>query len=265
MPRFNDQDYQRLAKAITKDHVDEKVPLSDGFQKAARDCRMNAHEATRLLQATNVTAHLELFDKMGSARYVEFDALEPDDELPKLFDGGVETSEKVAEAWELGLELPDERWERLREGVEKVAAAEVPVEEARATPGPYDGERGWNALRLAEKTAEEVAYRLRVAYLDYEEELEKLATLFRRVDAMDYPEFEKDAVALYPDAEPVIAKLREMTRRAPEPLEKQATRYVITRREHEALEGVMCKFREARDYANAYQVIKDKTPSALLR
>lgn len=259
MPRYTDQDYQKLARAITQDFVNDEASLSDGFQKVARDGKMNVHEASRLLQTTNVTAHLDLFEKMGSERYVEFEALEPADELPRLFDAEKTAQVASPEPWGLGLDLPDEHEAARRPLVEKVAAEMVPVVDEPAPRGKYEGVRGYNAARLVEKTAEELETRLRMAHMNYEDAIVKLATAFRRVDAMDYGQFEKDAVALHgPRVEPVLAKLRDHVRREHGPLDKTASHFVIVRREHAQLRDVVAAYDAAREHANAYQVLAEK-------
>lgn len=260
-PRYKDQDYQKLAQAIVDDYVTNEVPLDESYEKVARDLELNAHEARRLLEATNVNAHLSLFEKMGEDhRYVEFETLDPEKLASTIF---TEKTKKIAAVstpndtpnpyyeW-LHLDLPDEHFDDVREEVEKVAAAEVPELEEH-TRGDYEGDRGWAAVATLEKTGAELESLLRQAHIVYEEELEKLADYMRRVDAMPWTQLEKDAMSLHNNAGPVLSKLREETRREGAPLQKTANHFVVTQTEHALLARCVDAYEKCAEYANALQ------------
>jgi hypothetical protein len=257
-----------MAQAIVDDFVDSTVPLEDSLVKVARDMELNAHEARRLLEATNVNAHLSLMQKMGEDhRYVEFATLDPTKVAALLFDGG----EKTAEYYEpeassdpgfeyLALELPDERYEDIRHRVEKVAAEAVPVIEYPGS-GKYEGERGWAAAATLHKTGEELEMQLRVSHLDYEDKVASLLTFMKRVDTIGWDELEKDAMSLFEEsAFPVIRKLRStFTPGAWQtPLEKQA-HFVVCGEEHSLFEECVLAHKECVKLAKALTWFEQRT------
>jgi len=85
---FNNADYDSLSTAIVNDFVqDGSETLQTRIAKVASDLRMGPNEARRLLERTNVRAHLTLFDKRAAEddRYVEFAVADPDALMSELF------------------------------------------------------------------------------------------------------------------------------------------------------------------------------------
>ena len=266
--RFQDTDYQKMAAAIVDDFVDSTIPLEDSLVKVARDMDLNAHEARRLLEATNVNAHLSLMQKMGDDhRYVEFATLDPMKVAGLLFDGGEKTAScetallaETPDFEDLALALPDERYEDIRHRVEKVAAASVPVIEYPGS-GPYEGVRGFNAARTLEKTGEELEMCLRQAHLVYEEKTASLLSYMKRVDAISWEELEIDAMALHEgSALPIIHKLRGTFTPGAwnTSLEKQG-HFVITGREHQLFKECVETHAECAKYAKALDWFERRT------
>lgn len=267
--RLGSNDYQKLAQAIVDDFVNDDVPLQESFLKAARDMSLNAHESRRLLEATNVNAHLSLMQKMGGDghRYVEFETLDPEKLAAELFDNAPE--EKTASyhtpegapsifGEDLGLELEDERFAAMKDAVEKVAAQAVPDLDEHI-PGKYDGHRAWAAAATLHKTAEELEMQLRQHYIVYEEKVASLRDYMRRVDAMPWDELEKDAMALSDGAAaPVLRKLRDVRgEQTAEPLQKQA-HFVITNEAHAKLSDCLEAHAECVKLAKALEWLQRK-------
>jgi len=257
---YSDQDYQTLAKAIVEDFVQQAVPLEDGVVKQASASSMNAYETRRLLEATNLNAHLILFEKMAEHKYVEFDVVDPESVCAKLFaspepvqqDGDV--FGKVAS---LNLELPDERWEKLSYATaEKLAAAAFPELAPDPEPAPYGGDRLHHAIQLSDKVAEELLMGALTAHQHYTDKVAAFARHFTFLTAMPFADFEKDAYALAEPAvaDAILAKTREFNSMLPEMfVEKTASgRYVIERAEHTMFREVVAAYDMALELAEGY-------------
>jgi hypothetical protein len=261
---YNDQDYQKLAKAIVDDLVERAIPLEDSVVKLATDQGLNAYETRRLLEATNLNAHLVLFEKMADHKYVDFDVVDPESVCEKLFaspdprdhEGSDDMFGKTAS---LNLELPDERWEKLSFHLaEKLAAEAFPAPAVPEPVDPYAGDKLHHAVQLTTKVAEELKMRALGAHMHYTDKVAALAETFSYLSAMPFEEFEKDAHAIA-DADRVVhilAKMREVNPRLPETAQVKtasARRFVVERKEHALFREVVAAYNEALDLALGYQ------------
>lgn len=260
MNSLNDKDYQSLAQAIVCDYMDQNVPLRDSLVKVAGEQGFNVHETRRLLETTNVHAHLSLFKQAEDKKYVEFDVIDPNDVCGELF-GRVNTScddgphEKVASLSEadLFLDLPDEHYNAMEEQIEKTAASLVPDVEEEAPRGPYDGDRGYHAYSLVNKVANELENKVLELHQDYTEALEKLSSEFKSVYAADFTDFEKDAYALHgDDAKHVIHSVCGLLRREPTNV-KVANHYVIETPAHEKLAHAVSTYKDLKRHIRGFQ------------
>jgi hypothetical protein len=250
---YNDRQYQSMAKAIISDFSEKRCALDAGVVKVAQDLSLNANETRRLVEATNVHAHLELFEKMAEHRYVEFDVVDPTGVLDCLFASPATVDknsplEKTAAV--LFTELPDERWDQVRERVQKVASEAVPhVEEPQQEK--VAARHVMAAADKVAKTTDELETRLHEAYLNYNDKVAALREQFRYTDAIEFDEFARDAYGLLgKHAEHTIEKLRELMRL---PQEKTAeawenpTEFVIERREHALFKEAVAAYQTACD------------------
>ena len=257
---FSNRDYNRLSKAIVTDFMNDSIPLRDSLIKVADEHSLNVHETRRLLEATNTHAHLSLFKEASDQKYVEFDVVDPKDVCGELF-GRVDTDEvsphdheKVAAYVETDhyLDLPDEHERESFAAVTKVASASVPVEEAPA-PNRYAGERGFHAYAKVNKIASEMENTILELDIEYRDELDKIAHSFQSVYADDFPEFEKDANALYQDdATHIIRSVCSVLRREPSQI-KTATHYVIDKPVHEKLARAVSLYKDLTDHIHGLQ------------
>lgn len=264
---YNDRDYQTLAKAIVTDFVQGGCPLADSVVKTANDMSFNPHETRRLIEATNVNAHLTLFEKQAEHKYVEFDIVEPQDVLDRLFASPADTDGNAAlekHAADLSLELPDERWDRVRERIEKTAATAVPDVEETPAQEKYAGVRAHHAIQKINKVKDELETQLYGRYHEYQEKVARLRTQFRLLDALDFRQFEKDAYALFPaeDVDHPLMTLRDMMGiDAEKTASTDASGYVIERREHQFLKEAVEAYRGVREVADGikwYQARADR-------
>ena len=267
---YNDRDYQTLAKAIVTDFVQGGCPLEDSVVKTANDMSFNPHETRRLIEATNVNAHLTLFEKQADHKYVEFDIVEPQVVIDRLFASPADTDGNAAlekSASDLHLQLPDERWDRVRERVEKTAATLVPEVEEEPERKKYAGVQAHHAIQKVNKVKDELETQLYSRYLDYQEKVARLRTQFRLLDAMDFRQFEKDAHALYP-AEDVAHPLMTLRDMMGIETEKNASydtdAYVIERREHQFLKEAVEAYRQVREIADGLEWYQKRADRMLL-
>lgn len=263
---MNDKEFQKLAKAIVCDYIESEIPLKNSVVKVAEQHDMNVHETRRLLETTNVRAHLSLFKEASDDKYVEFEVVDPDEVCGELF-GRVSTpeesdcSEKVAAYVEVDhhLELPDEHFNGVQEEIEKVASEQVPIVE-EPEKKPYDGEAGYQAISLVNKVASELKSRIHQKYMDYEDTLEKIASNYSSIytDKSDLREFEKDAQALYgEDATHVVHSVFDRLNEQPDNV-KIANHYVIEKPVHEKLASAVAQYRDLKDHINAFKDYKDQ-------
>lgn len=93
----NDADYNKYAKAIVADfRKDQAAGMHDSLVKLASDTGLNPNETRRLVEKTNMTAHLSFFDKTSQDNYIEFDVIDPEAVIGELF-GKVTPSGPVQE------------------------------------------------------------------------------------------------------------------------------------------------------------------------
>lgn len=256
---YNDRQYQSMAKAIICDFVDNKCALDKGVVKVAQELNLNANETRRLVEATNVHAHLELFEKMAEHKYVEFDVVDPDHVIDCLFASPStvdQNSPLTKHAAALFTELPDERWNKVRDRVQKVASEAVPVVEEPVRE-KVATRHVLSAVDKVQKAGDELQTRLRIAYSEYNDKVAALREQFRYTDAIEFDEFARDAYGLLgKQAEHTLEKLREMMRL---PEEKTAsakenpTRFVIERREHAMLKEAVDAYEAALDIARGLE------------
>lgn len=237
---LKDSDYQDLAKAIVSDFLAGHTSLRDGLVKVATDHQLNVNETRRVLEATNVHAHLSLFKEANDHKYVEFDVIDPVDVCNELF-GRVEvpskTSTQVKTAYYVAdryLDLPDER--RTEQHVEavKIAYATVPRTKRKAKRDKYAGATGYNAYALAQKVAEEMESRVLILHQECDEIHEKIASQYRSIYSEDFSDLQRDAFALHgADSVYTVYKVGQHLGIEVEPLTvKTASHYVVDKPVH---------------------------------
>lgn len=266
------KDYQKLAQAIVDDRFSCGTPLRESLVKVADDHQMNVHETRRLLEATNLKAHLTLFKEASDDKYIEFDVIEPEDVVQELF-GRVEPSqgdrgpgEKVAafKAVDQTHALPDEYAAEKYKDIEKVASASVPEVET-PNKNPYSGDRGFKKVAKVNKVAEELHNAILEKKLAYEDAIDDIADEFRSVYSPDFREFEKDAYALHKTAASnVVLKVCESLRIKPQETVKTASEhYVIDKPVHEKLARAVDIYGDLRDHINGYKHLRERAKALL--
>jgi hypothetical protein len=256
---YSDRDYQKLAEAVVADFVSSSIPLEKSVIKMAQESGLNVNETRRLVEATNVTAHLTLFSKMAEHKYVEFDIVDPEHVCDTLFADpsralNTEGEEKLA-SYDLRLELPDERWEFVKErarelsdtALEKVAMAD-PVQDK------YAGVRAHYAIDHAQRVEDELHTQLQIAYIGYQEKVAAVKHAMSFIDAAPADEVQSDMLALRGvDALPVLQDVfgdSVTTKTA-------SVKHVILRKEHELVNAAIDARKVAKTAAAAVQWFHD--------
>lgn len=256
---YSDHDYQKFAQEIVAEYVLESRPLQDGVVKRASESQMNAHETRRLLEATNLKAHLTLFEKMSDHRYVEFDVVDPKAVGDLLFASPEPT--KTASALNIfpeanmGYTVPDEYWEERRPAAEKVASESVPEIAVEAAP-TWDVYKVHGALLGTKKVAEEIDVAVTEAYWAYRDGVTKLASMFSRADSSDYGTFCQEAAKLHSGTK-LAQVLEDVWENLPRQVRegsnftKSAGAYVIERDEHRVLAACISDLEKAAQMQHA--------------
>jgi hypothetical protein len=260
---YNDRDYQKIASSIVQDFVVGAIPLADSVVKAAGEMHLNPHETRRLIEATNVNAHLTLFEKQADHKYVEFDIVDPTAVLDTLFaaptpaavDPGVKTAHLMFE------ELPDERWNEVRERIEKTAAAAVPVMEEVPERNKYAGLNGHYAIQTVNRVKEELENELLIRHIDYNDKIAAMHQSMKYLDACTYDQLEKDAFALHDenDVTHPLLRLREMMGiHLEEKTAHDTSAIVLPRREHGILKEAVEAFKAVREVAHGLELYREQ-------
>lgn len=74
---ITDPEYEAHAQAIVDAAFSGGPTLVEGVIKCAAAVDMNPNETARLIEATNVCAHLSQFKCAGDSRYIQFDVVDP--------------------------------------------------------------------------------------------------------------------------------------------------------------------------------------------
>ncbi len=207
---FTDQDYDSISSSIVNDFVANSGSLSQGVIKAAQSRHMNVNEARRLLEQTNVKAHLTLFEKQSDDKYVEFDVADPEEVCAALFHATPSSAaEKTASFHDFDIDLENEHLAAAGDWLTKTAAVE-----AVASVSPAEKMRqSERAVRRLNKVAGELHQRAHQAYLEYEEGVVKIADDLRNVYAADLGSVALDVRAEHGDVSAnLLAKVAQHLR-----------------------------------------------------
>ncbi len=203
------EDYEKLARDIVADYMDNATPLCDGVAKTAESQGLNPDQTKNLVQLSNVIAHLKLFDKKTGDKNIEFEPADPDTVMKKIYADKPEEASKAIEKTEEGdssdLSVFPDLMRMMQECVE-------PETEETPAEAPCPRRRGIMIIKI-QKVAEELNNRAHEACIDYVDGIEKLAMGFRKLYGPDYPTFEKEGHSLFDArAKPVFKDLRQKLR-----------------------------------------------------
>jgi len=204
------EDYEKMARDIVGDFINNEVSLVDGVAKTADEEGLNPDQTKNLVQLSNVIAHLKLFDKKDDGdKNVEFEPADPDDVMKKIY-----KPEKTPETpKEEGSDVDLSPFPDLMRMIEECCTplSEETSEKATETTSPR--KRGIMIIRIR-KVAEELKNRNLEARHRYTEGIDKLAMQFRKLYGPDHATFEKEGYVLFnARAVPVFNDIRHMLKK----------------------------------------------------
>lgn len=249
MPSWNEAEYVSRANEVARQFVVEKKPLNDLCEKLARDEAMNPDEIRTLVRLSNVAAFQHLFkDKQGD-KMVEFDVGNPESVIQRI-QSSVDDPPQPANIHndKLAQECPDMMRE-IRLGRKFDEAVKLAHEEVPERPMKRD-----LAVILGRKLAAEFDVERRVHGNVWEQNLRKLAQVFRRAPGygQSFGEFEKAALAEFGlDAVPELTQLREDARLSAATYDTEKVAHLQERHVHEE-SPELATFRVAVDARHAY-------------
>lgn len=215
----NDNDYARYAQAIVKDYTDKSTPdLQTGVVKLADDLSLNPNETRRLVEKTNLAAHLALFDKTSQDNYVQFDVVDPDVVMGELF-GRVTPAACVHEKTAAVLDVDYDDLLRDLNVDTTTKLAHIAAEPPELTPMEHHYvekkaqiARSINARRLRNVRAE-LTTKLGQLEQDYEEKVAQIVQGTRSIYGHDVRDVVEAALNLHGErALPLVAKLASVAR-----------------------------------------------------
>jgi hypothetical protein len=234
MPNWNESEYTKRAGEIASQHVNSKKALNELCEKVARDENMNPNEIRTLVRLANVATFQEIFKRKDDGdKMVEFDTGDPEKVINNLVSSAGQAGQTAnIHNDKLASEIPDQMRE-VRQGFKyEVHVEKMASEDAPEKPGRTD-----IVILNLEKLANEFEIERRIYGQCWEDQLNKLALEFKKVQPRSPSEmfeaFEKDALATYgEDAVPELAYLGSLLRRsvtvpAPEKLAMLQERHLV--------------------------------------
>lgn len=205
MAHITENDYKKLAEAVSDDLLTNKVAMNTSISKLASSMDMSQEQVRRLCEASNNTAFNKMFqskDKTASDRLIEFDVADADTVL------GGSIKEASARPSADGLVYLSE-YRTLR-----ADDAEEPLTKVAFELRPDSKPKTEQDRRTARKTLDHLRHeKIATAYL-YDDALYAIKNQFKRLYRdMDFASFEKKAAAVHgPAAIRPLSDLRSQMR-----------------------------------------------------
>lgn len=219
MAILTEKSLEKWAAEIINAFDTAKQPLTDGVVKIAEREVLNPEQIKRLVETTNNMAFMDRFNKTnGNDRYdaSHFETADPDSAIQRLIDAAKDVMDSVGGSCHGG-----EPTSPLTD-----LAGELPVtrpdKEPLSMAGPEDNFeqaskpkiKGSVMIMRLRKTAGELNNKLYENKHKFQDNIQKLATLFTRVSGPSFEEFEKDAFYKWgSDVAPFLQILRGALRK----------------------------------------------------
>jgi hypothetical protein len=206
-------DYDKIAREIVDHFVKESTPLTAGVTKKAEELELNPDQIKNLVHAANTIAHLALMDqKTDGDKYVEFDPVDPDAVMKNVYVKVVSNSSgsNTGAGTSMCGGMPS-----LADFFGDLPGKVVPSEQTPATPAEDEATKPRNSILIMkiQKVASELENGKNNAAVEYQDQLDKLASDFAKLYGPSLEDFEKDAYDIYGDrAMSLLADLRHCLR-----------------------------------------------------
>ena len=256
---FRAEDYEKLAKHVVNDFIDNETPLGEGVLKVAAEMDLSPEHIRNLVQLSNKMAHLRLFEKKADDKIVEFEPADPKAVLRMAFEKMSTENEKTAEdlGYDHASDFHGDFADLTKETVKEAAEESAPVLDEKLEH-PHKADLSLLALR---KVAEDLDSRRLQAEFGYLEELDKLAAEFAKLYGPDYVLFEKDALATYGEITvPTLNDIRDRLRMDPLNGEIQKTAHLVDTdtEEMSSLQKLLKFASEAAQCGRGHEFLKEK-------
>ena len=205
MAYIAENDYKKMAEAISDDLVQQSIPLNDSIRKLASTMDMSQEQIRRLCETSNNTTFNKMFqakDKTASDRIIEFDVADAD----KVLADNIKQASSTNAADDV-VYLSEYR--SLLEEDEAPETTKVAFE-LRPTAAPSrEVDR-----RTVRKTLDHLRHEKIASELMYGDTLQNLKRRFARIyQDVPFEAFEKNAAALHGErAVPALTELRRSMR-----------------------------------------------------
>lgn len=205
------EDFEKLARVVVNEYLDNSTPLEEGVVKTALENELNPDQIKNLVQQANTMAHLSLFDKKDDGdKVIDFDPADPAVVLKQIYQGEPEES-SCPLADDGGLSGVSDMFGDLPELAEKIrdmVGGEV-VEESAPEAAPVSPAKKQTLIIKIRKVASALNDTKLQRAWEYKEEMDKLAAVFAKLYGPDHAEFEKDALcARGAAATPILGDIR---------------------------------------------------------
>ena len=275
MRAFREEDFRKMSRDVVSGYLKKEASLSDGLVKVSEDMGLDPNQIQNLVQLANSLAHLTLFEnKNDGDKIINFSPADPDDVLRKVYkENPVPESQ---EGCECDAVSPMDResdffgdFPNLAEKLKSVLSSGG--ETTEIVPGGMD-DPGGNARSMMvikiRKVASELKDKELSSAMEYQEELDKLASDFAKLYGPDYNEFEKTAFALRGEmAVPILTDIRACLRISgaveKTAFEKTACVVDTDTKEIKSLDKLIKLAESHRDYAKAYNYLQQEVGGVL--
>lgn len=209
---------KKFANEIAKEYVEQHTPILDSVLSFCQDNKLNPEQIRNLVQLVNTLIHLLLFETKTDDKIIEFEPLDPDAIIRKIFEEEP-SEESVPDNDTISVDLFDDLSSTFRNLQQRLGLEKEKVIDLSDIFGPglakIKEERGPNSykrqmmLMKIQKTAEELNLRNQEIIFEYTDVMDNLASKFASLYGPKLEEFEKDALALRGEkAIPVLQDLR---------------------------------------------------------
>jgi hypothetical protein len=228
---------KKFANEIAREYVSQRCPITDSVLSFCEENQLNPEQIRNLVQLINTLIHMLLFETKTDDKIVEFEPLDPDVLIKKIFSETTPEEELPETSDTINVDLFDDLSSTFRNLQQRLGLAKEKtidlsdvfgpgIAKVKEETGPNSHKRQLMIMKI-QKTAEELQMRNKETAFEYTDVLDSLASKFAMMYGPNLEEFEKDALALRGEKAIPILKdlricLREPTKEYDQTMIKQA-------------------------------------------